>query len=316
MAHCAQCKANINSDFVIVPYSPDLRQSRAVPHSSIERDARILELTTQDKDTKSFCETCNKQIAGRLDELISELDAEKQRYSEFLAQLKQKKHALRKSTPIYTEKDEMDALEELRIAENDREQMWKQFYMLKQEKMKFQQEEEAYWRELNTLGGQLENIEESTSFWLECSSSLQAELDHLNNINVYADAFQVSVVQGIGSINNLKLGRLPEVPVEWDEINAAWSQTALLLYSLSKKLSCSFSKYRVVPLGFHPTIHHKDTRISYPLYGSNSITFGRSFFWTASSSVELDAGMEAFLFCVSELCARALSLSPTFSLPF
>ena len=31
-----------------------------------------------------------------------------------------------------------------------------------------------------------------------------------------------------------RLGRTPEVPVEWDEINAAWGQAVLLLHTMSQ----------------------------------------------------------------------------------
>lgn len=33
-----------------------------------------------------------------------------------------------------------------------------------------------------------------------------------------------------------RLGRLPSVPVEWTEINAAWGQTVLLLHTMASKL--------------------------------------------------------------------------------
>lgn len=77
-----------------------------------------------------------------------------------------------------------------------------------------------------------------------------------------------------GTINNFRLGRLPSVPVEWNEINAAWGQTVLLLHALANKMGlrfkrfssahaqrlyeCSFinrlfssSRYRLVPYGNH-----------------------------------------------------------------
>lgn len=43
-----------------------------------------------------------------------------------------------------------------------------------------------------------------------------------------------------GTINNFRLGRLPSVPVEWNEINAAWGQTVLLLHALASKMGLCF----------------------------------------------------------------------------
>lgn len=47
-----------------------------------------------------------------------------------------------------------------------------------------------------------------------------------------------------GTINNFRLGRLPSVPVEWNEINAAWGQTVLLLHALANKMGLRFKRFR------------------------------------------------------------------------
>lgn len=43
-----------------------------------------------------------------------------------------------------------------------------------------------------------------------------------------------------GTINGFRLGRLTTIPVEWSEINAAWGQATLLLYTLEQKSSVHF----------------------------------------------------------------------------
>jgi beclin 1 len=37
-----------------------------------------------------------------------------------------------------------------------------------------------------------------------------------------------------GTISGFRLGRTPEHPVEWDEINAAWGQAVLLLFTMAQ----------------------------------------------------------------------------------
>lgn len=37
-----------------------------------------------------------------------------------------------------------------------------------------------------------------------------------------------------GTISGFRLGRTPEVPVEWDEVNAAWGQAVLLLHTMAQ----------------------------------------------------------------------------------
>ena len=149
-------------------------------------------------------------------------------------------------------------------------------------------------------------------------------------VNVYLDTFIIGVTQhGIGTINNLRLGRKLEELVDWEEINAACGQSVLLLSTLAKKLNLAFSKYRLIPMGTRASIQQKDQGgVMHPLYGSSTTTFSSHSlhhalhfyeFWSSSShnnSSSFDSGLEAFLFCVSELCARAVTLNTTISLPY
>lgn len=165
--------------------------------------------------------------------------------------------------------------------------------------------------------------------------ALLDELTPLNQLNIYLDTFVIGITQhGLGTINNLRLGTKPDEVVEWDEINAAWGQTVLLLYMLAKKLNLTFSKFRLIPMGARPSIQQKDQQpplipsqsqlqTTFPLHGS-AILFGRPSpyfydFWGSSNNninTSFDLGMEAFLLCVSELCARVISISTTISLPY
>jgi beclin 1 len=69
----------------------------------------------------------------------------------------------------------------------------------------------------------------------------QAQLEMLKRTNVLNDAFHIWHDGDFGTINNFRLGRLPNVPVEWDEINAAWGQACLLLYTMAQYCRLNFS---------------------------------------------------------------------------
>lgn len=154
--------------------------------------------------------------------------------------------------------------------------------------------------------------------------SIMDELVQLQNVNVYMDTFIIGVTShGIGTINNLRLGTKLDEVVNWHEINAAWGQTVLLLSILAKKLNFTFSKYRLIPMGASAFIQQKDFGgIVYPLHGSSTVTFSHAHhfyeFWSSNTNSysSFDNGLEAFLFCVSELCAHTISLNPTISLPY
>ena len=74
-------------------------------------------------------------------------------------------------------------------------------------------------------------------------------MDRLRQMNVFNATFHLWHSGHFGTINGLRLGRLPAVPVSWQEINAAWGQTVLLLASLARKIGLTFSKYKLVPYG-------------------------------------------------------------------
>jgi Apg6 BARA domain len=78
-------------------------------------------------------------------------------------------------------------------------------------------------------------------------NSLSAAIDHaqhelsvLARTNVYNDAFCIGHDGVFGTVNGLRLGRVSGVNVEWAEINAAWGQTLLLLYTIARKLEFTF----------------------------------------------------------------------------
>ncbi len=175
-----------------------------------------------------------------------------------------------------------------------------------------------------------------------CKDQLETaneELSALHKVNVYSDSFMIGMTNsGIGTINNLRLGRKQEESVEWEEINAAWGQCALLVHILSKKLGFTFSKYRIIPTGSRASIQQREGSSGslnsssssgshltppaiYHLYGSSANSFSRPAyfyeFWSSTSSnSNFDTGMECFLGCVSEICGRTISMNPSVNLPY
>ena len=64
----------------------------------------------------------------------------------------------------------------------------------------------------------------------------QGQLDKLKKTNVFNAAFHIWHSGHFGTINGFRLGRLPSVPVDWNELNTAWGQTVLLLHSLARNI--------------------------------------------------------------------------------
>lgn len=60
------------------------------------------------------------------------------------------------------------------------------------------------------------------------------QLEALRRTNVYNDVFYIWYDGPFGTISSFRLGRTPNIPVEWDEINAAWGQAVLLLHTMAQ----------------------------------------------------------------------------------
>jgi len=124
-----------------------------------------------------------------------------------------------------------------------------------------------------------------------------ATLEKLERTNVYNDAFCIGHDGVFGTINGLRLGRVAGVQVEYAEINAAWGQMLLLLYTIARKLEFTFEQYRLIPMGSFSRIE-KTTgdKATYELYGSGDLHLGRLF-----HNRRFDLAMVAFLDCLKQL---------------
>mmetsp|Transcript_17607 Transcript_17607/g.31041 ORF Transcript_17607/g.31041 Transcript_17607/m.31041 type:complete len:341 (+) Transcript_17607:31-1053(+) len=128
----------------------------------------------------------------------------------------------------------------------------------------------------------------------------------LKKTNVLNDAFSIWYDGKFGTICGLRLGKLPEDPVEWSEINAAWGQVALLLATLAREVHFSFSKYRIIPQGSTSKVAMIGReKTSYELF-CNGGFFKGSF----------NNAMICILHCVYELGEYAEKVDRTMQLPF
>jgi len=224
------------------------------------------------------------------------------------------------SGPSYTRQDEELLLQELKNVSNLQLRVVAELERLCQvEEQKQREDETKYWQDFNMFSKQIQTIRYDEYAWKSNLEGLVSELDRLRcntNLNsitnkVYSDAFQISVVQGIGAINNLRLGKLPYVLVEWDEINAAWGQATSLLHTIVKRINFKFSSWKLVPMGSFSRMQRLQDQSQYELYGSSDISLGRLFWYR-----RFDTAMVGFLFCVKELADACEQKNKAFRLPY
>ncbi|KAJ7925259.1 autophagy protein Apg6-domain-containing protein [Mycena leptocephala] len=168
--------------------------------------------------------------------------------------------------------DERLAIEQLKVAEQERVQLDEELRALEQEEKALEEDEARFWHAHNDQLLSSEQLASQLATIRSAYASDSATLEKLERTNVYNDAFCIGHDGVFGTINGLRLGRVPGVPVEWAEINAAWGQSLLLLYTIARKLDCTFENYRLVPMGSFSRIE-KTTgdKASYELYSSGNL---------------------------------------------
>ncbi|KAI3387862.1 hypothetical protein SNEBB_008653 [Seison nebaliae] len=123
---------------------------------------------------------------------------------------------------------------------------------------------------------------------------LENELRLLQKMNMFNSVFNIWFHGEFGTINNYRLGRLPNEKVEWSEISAAMGECALLLQSLANRQELVFERYQLIPFGNRSYLIKSDNGEQLPLY-----VFGGSLYvWDTKL---FNQAMCAFLDCLKQL---------------
>jgi len=277
-----------------------------------------------------LCEECTDAILDALDQQLKVTQDECRDYSEYLERMTDentaatsdsadKSSSSKAPSPTPTEEQLAAKLEALQLEE---EELLKELADLEEEKLKMEtekkthaeelekleEEEENYWKLYSEYKRQVLELEDDQRSVDNNLKYTQNQVDKLKKTNVFNSTFHIWHNGHFGTINGFRLGRLPSIPVEWPEINAAWGQTVLLLYSLAKKMNLTFKRYALVPFGNHSHVECIDDRRQLPLYG----TGGFRFFW----DTKFDQAMVAFLDCLQQFKEQVEKGDSGFCLPY
>ncbi|OQV19089.1 Beclin-1 [Hypsibius exemplaris] len=266
-----------------------------------------------------ICSSCTDSVMEELELEIQSVEKECVTYEYFLKQFKKNltDGADAETVDLPSLQNELRELEEeerllreqMKDAEGERQTLLIKEDFLKMEGEKMKRAEEEYFRERAQLDRELTELEDeqdSVNYQMRVSEMV---LDKLKKTNIFNIAFHIWHQDQFGTINGFRLGRLPGSPVEWPEINAAWGQTVLLLYSLAKKMNFTFERYKLVPFGSHSYIECLDDQNKkLPLYGDG----GFKFFWDS----KFDHAMAAFLDCLHQFKGQVEKSDSGFCLPY
>lgn len=230
----------------------------------MEQAVRLFEILSARSDIDHpVCTECTDLIVQGLQKRLGSTSRERDAYAQFLREVTNdvptEEECQRAEKDLAElKKREETAFAELEDLEREKDRLEDEIASLDEEARQLNSEEEAFWRSRNAFTARLSAFQQDRD-------SLNQQYDHdcrqverLQRTNVYNDAFNVGHDGLFGTINGLRLGRLQSSPVEWQEVNAAWGQTTLLLATVAEKLGFTFRGYRLNPMGSTTSIDKLD----------------------------------------------------------
>ncbi|ESO97066.1 hypothetical protein LOTGIDRAFT_226844 [Lottia gigantea] len=260
-----------------------------------------------------LCEECTDTLLDHLDNQLKITEDECRDYRDFLTQLDHEKEDINEKALDEELKqlklEEETLYKQLALAENQQDEVMSKLKEEEENSRLLDEEEEKYWKEYNEYKRQATELDDEQRSIDNQLRYAQTQLDKLKKTNVFNATFHIWHSGHFGTINNFRLGRLPSVQVEWNEINAAWGQTVLLLHSLARKMNLTFQRFRLVPYGNHSYLESlMEKNKELPLYGSGGVRF----FW----DTKFDQAMVAFLDCLQQFKEEVERGDTGFCLPY
>ncbi|XP_057738902.1 beclin-1-like protein [Arachis stenosperma] len=266
--------------------------------------------TTQTQVEQPLCLDCMRVLSDKLDKEVEDVNRDIEAYEACLKRLEGETRDVLSEADFLKEKLKIEEEErrlEAAIEESEKQnaEVKAELRELELKSSRFKELEERYWHEFNNFQFQLTSYQEERDAILAKIEVSQAHLELLKKTNVLNDAFPISHDGEFGTINNFRLGRLPKIPVEWDEINAAWGQACLLLHTMCQYFRPKFQyRIKIIPMGSYPRITDSNNS-TYELFGPVNL------FW----STRYDKAMTLFLACLKDFAEFAKSKDQENNIP-
>jgi len=267
-----------------------------------------------------MCTSCVATVVDKLDKELNDLNEERVIYTEYLKELTSEGF----STQITAEeqvklnkenedldKEIVDLEKELAEIRSQKAKLQSQKVALEQESQNLDSKERQFCLDANKFWVDIQTLQNEHAHVSQKIREVTEQVETMKKTNVFDDAFRISFNGIFGTINGLRLGRLPSDNVKWEEINAGLGQACLLLDVLANQCAkFKFRGYVLRPIGSYSEIirreaHKKEQRAQ--LYQSSG---GYSLF----STMECEQGLEWFLECIRQLQEHAIQSDPNFKL--
>lgn len=293
---------------------PEL-QARVPSFDEVSRVEKIMALASgQAEADHPVCSDCLRNVVEEVKRQVDQAVEEHRIYQEAHLRLEEElqghppDEAERLEAAIAEmEAEERDLLAALQSCDAEEAELQAELERQRRQEEQLRRDEEEFWLNVAEYQLDFEESEEERAVTTNAIQYATAELNRLKRTNVLNDMFHIAQDGAFGTINKFRIGRLPEQPVPWDEINAAWGQACLLLDALIKKCNIPMTQYRLQPRGSYSVIQAAGDVLE--LYSSDG---GLTRFF---SDRRFDQAMTAFLGCLKDV-TKFLQKDPTMRLPF
>ncbi|TPX40957.1 hypothetical protein SeMB42_g03103 [Synchytrium endobioticum] len=251
-----------------------------------------------------LCQECADELTIMLEKRLSEVRKERDVYSVYLDKLEGDRVRDSDDDTKIAEKDllalkekEGQSLRVLKELEDEKAQLKGELELLEAELHELDHLETCYWQDVNEYETELREYQDERDSIRMRQEHTDRQLQNLKRTNVINDTFRIWHDGPFGTINGFRLGRLPSIPVDWSEINAALGQVLLLMDVLATRLNFTFKSYRLVPMGNFSRIEKIEAdKASYELYGSGDIAS------VLFHNRRFDMALVALLNCLLQMC--------------
>ncbi|OQR75683.1 beclin-1-like [Tropilaelaps mercedesae] len=280
----------------------------------LEMTAQLFDVLTDESDVEHpLCEECTDSLLDLMEEELTIAEAEVKDYKKYLSERSENDDdSLDELNAQLAElnAEEQKLIAQLERVETEREEVMTKRKALAMELERLTEDEKKHFKEYMDLKREWMNATDEKVSVENQLNYAKSQLDLLEKTNVFNATFHIWHDGHFGTINGFRLGRLPDIPVEWKEINIAWGQTVLLMSSLAKRMNFTFDNHRLVPFGDHAHIEVlSDKGVDrLPLYHTGGLRF--------LYDVKFDQGMVAFLDCLAQFKNEVEKRNSEFTLPY
>eukprot|EP01012_Entosiphon_sulcatum_P056971 TRINITY_DN8067_c0_g1_i1.p2 TRINITY_DN8067_c0_g1~~TRINITY_DN8067_c0_g1_i1.p2 ORF type:complete len:411 (+),score=97.05 TRINITY_DN8067_c0_g1_i1:3661-4893(+) len=293
--------------------SPHLAVSKSGEDFSVAM-AQLLDFTAEiTQEDQPLCFECTRGVIDGLERKLKEAEREHEEYNKFLTSLREAEseetggtdgaayEAVLAGELLQLENEERQLLGELERVHQQREELRKEAALVAEEKADLERQTATYWRSCNQFITEDTQLNERKASLEQRLQAEREELEKLTRTNILNEAFPIWFDGNFGTINNFRLGKLQSVPVEWNEINAAWGHAALLLSTIQRQNRIPSTKYRIKPMGSFSVVEKAEGNgsvSSFELFG------GATVFWASN---RFDKAMTGYLQCLEDAIQHELA---------